>query len=280
MKKYRLLVVTVVYRPNLAMLEDFVASYHRYNDMPDDTRLVVVDNSPRDDWDWKSFAQRHSEITYVANQDNIGFGAANNVGFRCHKSDYVLFVNNDVEFTEPVFGDVISLHEASPTVGCIGIRQTGGHPSYFRNLVAPADMDDRVFDERYHFISGAFMMLKSPVFEQIGLFDERIFLYHEEFDLSQRLLRTGYHTMYVPDKTFLHKHQSTRKINVRTHQIGADSFIYVCDKYHLDAGAHSRYYFQRLKKVFVYNLITLRWTQCVNVVRVWRYRSSRLRGQT
>lgn len=59
------------------------------------------------------------------------------------------------------------------------------------------------------------MFFKSDVFKECGYFDEKIFMYLEEFDISNRLIYNGYHTIYCAQYSFLHKVGNRRKINKR-----------------------------------------------------------------
>lgn len=50
MNKYKLLVITVTYNPNIEELRLFINSYHKYNDLYDKAKLIIVDNSPEYSW--------------------------------------------------------------------------------------------------------------------------------------------------------------------------------------------------------------------------------------
>ena len=103
MKKYKLVIITVTYNPNVKELNLFINSYYKYNDLGDNAKLIIVDNSPTDSWGRTEFAQRYNDIEFISNPSNPGFGASNNIGFKKYLSEYTLFINNDVEFLEPLF---------------------------------------------------------------------------------------------------------------------------------------------------------------------------------
>ena len=103
MKKYKLVIITVTYNPNVKELNLFINSYYKYNDLGDNAKLIIVDNSPTDSWGRSEFAQRYNDIEFIPNPSNPGFGASNNIGFKKYLSEYTLFINNDVEFLEPLF---------------------------------------------------------------------------------------------------------------------------------------------------------------------------------
>lgn len=170
MNKYKLLVITVTYNPNIEELRLFINSYHKYNDLYDKAKLIIVDNSPEYSWNKEEFIKEYNEVDFISNPSNPGFGASNNIGFKQYDSDYALFINNDVELIEPVFKKIISTFEEDPQIGCIGIHQYGGAPSFFTKFNAPPHTTSKIFIDQYHFISGAFMFFKSDVFKKMRIF--------------------------------------------------------------------------------------------------------------
>ena len=232
----KLSVVTVTYKTETKELDSFIKSFVKYNDLKSEANLIIVDNSPSEYQEIRKlvFNFYKDTVIYIQNPSNPGFGASNNRGFLYQDADYVLFINNDVEFTEPVFQKIIREMETDNSIGCIGIHQTGGAPSFFVKMTAPKGCQMKKFDERFHFISGAFMFFKSDVFKRIGMFDENIFMYLEEFDVSERILCAGYKTIYYDCLSFWHKVKNRKIQNEYLWEIGTESFCYVCKKYKLN----------------------------------------------
>lgn len=232
----KLSVVTVTYKTETKELDSFIKSFVKYNDLKSEANLIIVDNSPSEYQEIRKlvFNFYKDTVIYIQNPSNPGFGASNNIGFLYQDADYVLFINNDVELTEPVFQKIIREMEIDNSIGCIGIHQTGGAPSFFVKMTAPKGCQMRKFDERFHFISGAFMFFRSDVFKRIGMFDENIFMYLEEFDVSERVLCAGYKTIYYDCVSFWHKVKNRKIQNEYLWKIGTESFCYVCKKYKLN----------------------------------------------
>ncbi|WP_455664894.1 glycosyltransferase [Phocaeicola sp.] len=272
MKKYKLVIITVTYNPNVKELNLFIDSYHKYNDLGDKAKLIIVDNSPSNSWGRTEFAQRHDDIEFISNPSNPGFGASNNIGFKKYPSEYVLFINNDVEFLEPLFASLIKEFEKDTLLGCIGIHQKGGAPSFFPKMTAPPNIRLDKFDQKTHFISGAFMFFKSCIFVEIGMFDPQLFMYFEEFDLSERLLSKGYKTIYLDKYQFLHKAGHRTKQNEFASQKGSDSFCYICKKYQLDYKQKNQAYIKRMRKMIIYNLFILNIKEVFKLRRIINYR--------
>lgn len=272
--RYKLLVVTVTYKPDYDELLAYVDSFLKFNDLGEDAKLVVVDNSPFHFWDVSSFLEQYPMVTYIPNPKNPGFGAANNLGFSIFDSDYVLFINNDVEFLEPVFKPLIAEFEKDSKIGCIGIKQEGGSPSFFKKMTAPQNAQLNIFNERIHFISGAFMFFKSSVFSKIGMFDPMMFMYFEEFDLSERLIANEYKIIFIDSLHFLHKVGDRTKMNEFAAYKGAETFCYVCKKYHTDYRKANKTWLCRMYKLLIYNLLKINIREFFKIIRIINYRNA------
>lgn len=271
-EKIILLVVTVTYKPNLTELKDFINSFFRFNDLGNEAKLIIVDNSPVDYRDVELLINQYENVSYISSPENPGFGAANNKGFDLYKSEYVLFINNDVEFTEPLFQKLIRIHESDERIGCIGIHQTGGAPSFFPKMTAPKEISNDKFQDEYHFISGAFMFFKSSAFEKCGKFDSQLFMYFEEFDISTRLKKYGYLTIYVDNLSFWHKVKNRRVVNETTWKNAIPSFCYICKKHNLDPQLHSKTVMRRLRLLFIYQSFLFHFKEAAKIWRVYKYR--------
>lgn len=265
----RLSVVTVTYKTDVEELDLFIKSFIKYNDLKSEANLIIVDNSPSDYQEVRDLIIKFykSSVVYIQNPSNPGFGASNNIGFLYQNSDYVLFINNDVEFMEPVFHKIISKMETDSSIGCVGIHQIGGAPSFFVKMTAPKGCQMGKFDEKYHFISGAFMFLKSDVFKKIGMFDENIFMYLEEFDVSERILNAGYKTVYYDSMSFWHKVRNRKIQNEYLWKIGTESFCYVCKKYSLNPYSLSLGN-KRLVLLFFYFILQFKIEESLKIMRI------------
>lgn len=265
-------VVTVTYKPDVTELKLFLDSFYRYNDLGTDARLIIVDNSPENSWNTSVITSEYPDVAFIPNPSNPGFGASNNLGFEHYQSEYVLFINNDVEFLEPVFGEIIKEFEEDLTVGCIGIHQEGGAPSFFPKMTSPKGVDSTIFNDSFHFISGAFMFFKSSTFIECGKFDSQLFMYFEEFDISERLIAHNYKTIYLAQYHFLHKagHRTTQ--NEFAARKGSDSFCYICKKYKLDYRPKNSAYIKRMRKMMIYNILIFNIKEVLKLNRIINYR--------
>lgn len=198
-------------------------------DNPADTgcEVVVVDNSSSDgsvDAVRSQFPQAH----IIANQDNRGFGAANNQGAAECKGDYLLFLNPDTI----VQADAISVmrrflaeEKDAGVVGCKILNSDGSvQPSYWHGFPSLAwcwqsavylhHRLDKTADASEHpsivsHLLGACIMMRRNVFTSLAGFDERYFLYMEETDLCYRATLLGKRNYYLPGASVIHLGQQS-----------------------------------------------------------------------
>ncbi len=153
---------------------------------------------------------------------NLGFAAGNNWGMRQAKGDYFFIVNNDTEVTPHLLEDLLEpfQNDASIAVVCPKIR-FHSHPNIIQyagfTKMKPVSGQTRSIgfgevDEGQHNVSGythgahgCAMMVKRSVAEEVGMFPEKFFLYYEEWDWSERIIKAGYNIYYNAKALIFHK---------------------------------------------------------------------------
>jgi GT2 family glycosyltransferase len=192
---------------------------------PDDSvprlRQAIADNA------WGGW------VTLQPLPNNGGFAYGNNEAIRPALAggdppEYVLLLNPDTVVRPGAIGALVEFMDANPGVGIAGSRleDPDGTPqrSAFRFHSAPAEfentfrlglvsklMRDRVVAPdvpqaacRTDWVSGASMIVRRKVFEDVGLLDERYFMYFEETDFCLRAKRAGWTCWYVPASRVVH----------------------------------------------------------------------------
>jgi N-acetylglucosaminyl-diphospho-decaprenol L-rhamnosyltransferase len=193
-------------------------------------RVIVVDNASSDG----SLELAKSvcpDATIVVNEKNQGFAAACNQGAKAGRGEYILFMNPDVELNgDSLQGPVDFLRrDRQGRYAICGIRMLDGSGTLVATcarfptparLVAWSLGLDRMLPRRFppqllsedelansgvvDQVIGAFFLVRRRVFEQLGGFDERFFVYFEEVDLSYRVAAQGLASYYLADATAIH----------------------------------------------------------------------------
>lgn len=136
---------------------------------------------------------RNFEI--IESEKNLGFGRGNNLGFQKGSSDIVCFFNIDTEVLRSTLSELMKVVEQSDSDTAMWeIRQFPyEHPKIYDPLTQEALWS-----------SGAAFAIRREVYEKLGGFDEKIFMYGEDVDLSWRLRSFGHKIRYVPRSVIMH----------------------------------------------------------------------------
>ncbi len=204
-----------------------------------EAEVWVVDNNSVDG-SMEMVKTLFPSVKCLENKENLGFSRANNQAIRLSGSKYVLLLNPDTVLQDDTLEKCIAFMDDHADAGGLGVRMIDGKgqflPESKRGLPSPAVAfykmtglsalfpKSRTFG-RYHLkfldehgihkvdvLSGAFMLLRRDVLNEIGLLDEDFFMYGEDIDLSYRITQAGYHNYYFPQTTIIHyKGESTKK---------------------------------------------------------------------
>ena len=189
--------------------------------------VTVVDNASGDGTAEYAAAE-HPWVTVLPQLENLGFGAATNIGIRRGSNPYVLALNPDAALEADTLPVLLELMENDPLIGCSGpalFQEDGtfdhaarrGFPTPLSSLGHFTGIADRVESgplagyrapevERgpVDAVNGAFMLLRRRALDQVGLFDEEYWMYMEDLDLNWRLARGGWITFYEPAVRAIH----------------------------------------------------------------------------
>lgn len=172
-------------------------------------------------------------------QSNYGFGAGNNFGASqvssCpDKPDVLWLLNPDTLVSETDLEHALQWFESDPSVGIVGTGMVDGSgspdlaghrdPSPIGEFVANAgafgmlrrwSVSDPSLDRPgpVDWVSGASLLIRTEVFEQLGGFDEGFFLYFEEVDLCRRARNAGWKVIYEPRSRIVHLEGSSTGIS-------------------------------------------------------------------
>lgn len=184
-------------------------------------RLLVVDNGSSDGTP-EAVSCQFPDVGLIVNDRNLGFAAGCNVGIRYaldRGADHVLLLNNDTLVDPAVVDHLVSL--AGPDVGMVAPKiyyaaeptrlwSIGGmrHPLTIEKTgdacgqVDAGQWEDVL--ERDYFV-GCVLLISRRLLTEVGLFDERFFMYYEDSDLSLRARRAGFRLLLSPQAKVWHK---------------------------------------------------------------------------
>src|SRR3990167_6443495 len=200
-----------------------------------EVEIIVVDNNSTDGS--QITLPKERDIKFMQNEKNLGFSGGNNRGIKYaleKNVDYVLILNNDTVVDENFLVNLVINKNAdisSPKIyfekgfefhkdrykekqlGKV-IWYAGGNIDW-QNIIGKHIGVDEVDKSQFSksrevdFATGACMLVAREVFEKIGLFDEKYFLYLEDMDFCLRAKRASFQVKYIASATVWHKNAAS-----------------------------------------------------------------------
>ena len=203
-----------------------------------DFEVIVIDNASVDgsaEMVKKDFPQ----VTLIENSQNCGFAAANNQGIDISKGRYVLLLNSDTVVLDNAIAKTVAFADSHLEAAVVGGRVLNPdrtlQPTCFMfpsilNMLLSSTYLYKLFPKSRFFgrermtwwsrndirevdvVTGCFMLVRREAIEQVGLLDERFFIYGEETDWCCRFKNAGWKVMFTPCTNIIHLGgQSTQK---------------------------------------------------------------------
>ena len=196
-----------------------------------DLEIILVDNGSTDGVS-ERIRRAHPQVRILRNEQNIGFPAANNQALLSARGQHVLFLNPDTEVHAGTLQRCVERLERDASVGVVGCRLElgdgrtqleGARRAYrLRHVLAEVLYLHMLFphnrwagDHRMSWwdhrgereveaVSGAFLMTRKSVADQIGGLPQELFMYHEDLAYCLRARRAGWRVWYQGDVDTLH----------------------------------------------------------------------------
>jgi hypothetical protein len=196
-------------------------------------RVCVVDNASADG-SAEMVRREFPQVELIASSANLGFTGGNNAGLRARLADpprYVLLLNPDTQVVGDALARMLDYLEAHPDVGVLGpqLRYGDGRPQSSRRrfpTLMTALMESTLLEQWFpanrwarayrladtpddatqevDWVVGACMLVRWAAIAQVGLLDERFFMYSEELDWCLRMAAAGWRTVYLPEALVIH----------------------------------------------------------------------------
>ena len=220
-------------------------------------KLYIVDNSPTDEL-MKFVLSLSDKIEYVFGHGNIGYGAGHNIAIRKSielESKYHLVLNSDIIFNKNDIQLLLDKIDSNDQIGLImpKILNIDRSIQYLPKLLpTPLNLLVRVLpflnklfrtkDDNYTLrnysdielnvplISGCFSLFRVESLKKIGFYDDKFFMYFEDFDLSRRI-HSKYITLYYPSVSIIHAHERGAAKNFKLFRIFIRSAFTYFSKY-------------------------------------------------
>lgn len=195
----------VIYKENKDTLQKVINSFLSLKDIKKE--FIIVDNSPSDEL--KVFCENFEGVSYIFSGENLGFGRGHNLAFKNlkDKSDIHMIINPDVYFNSDEISSFLNWFYEQKEISLATTKvcyPDGENQNIVRNVPTIIDLIKRKLKidsgelhiqdnsiKEVPFAHGCFFIFKTEVFEKLGGFDERFFMYMEDLDIFIRAKKYG-----------------------------------------------------------------------------------------
>ncbi|MEK7533749.1 MAG: glycosyltransferase [Patescibacteria group bacterium] len=238
--------------------------------------VIVVDNDEQKTIE-KELKKKFPKVKYIKSPGNIGFGAGNNLGARYAEGSCFFFLNPDTIVSTKAIDALFKFIHNKKNVGVVApllydmgnkvYSQQGSRSLGVLEGIVVLSFLNKLFPNNYiskkyllaswnkintqevDVVPGTAFMIKKRIFEKVGGFEEKLFLYFEEFDICNRVKNLGYNIYIVTDAKVKHLWGvSTKKANFDIKKIFEKSRFYYFRKHYGLVSAYLVEVFTRLNK--------------------------------
>lgn len=219
------------------------------------SKLYIIDNSSNDEL--REIESINPIILYI-HSDNNGYGSGHNIAIRKSielGAEYHVVLNPDIYWTDPVIQELKKFMDNNPDIGQVmpKVFYPDGRLQYLCKM-CPTPLDlifkrflpSKLIQKRLEkfqlrftnydkpmnvpYLSGCFMFFRVASLKEVGLFDERFFMYPEDIDITRRM-HAKYKTMFMPDVSIIHAHAAESRTNKRMLKIHIINMIKYFNKW-------------------------------------------------
>ena len=200
--------------------------------------IIVVDNDSSDGS--KEYLSERRDIKFIESGENLGFGRANNLGFKQSTGRYLLMLNSDTIVENDILTRMVRIFDKQPEdVACLGsILVHGDYSPCFshgffatwrkRYDCANKEKDPTAikgYQQDVEYVSGADLFVRRWVAEKYGLFDPDFFMYYEDMEICFRYKKNGLRSVVVDEKGIVHLDGGSHRSSYRKICMTSSTYI-------------------------------------------------------
>lgn len=232
-------VIIVSYNTPELLKKCILSVKEELNELKVKGEIIVVDNGSQDGV--REFLQRDYAMTVILNNDNVGFGKANNQGAKIARGKYLLFLNSDTMIEKRAFGEMINFLDQDLEIGVASCQlrnangtvqaQGGDLPNLMTVTMWALFLDDLPIlgkllpsyqsrkkikqTQEVGWVGGTAMFVRKKCWDEMGGFDKNIFMYGEDVELCYRVKEKGWKIAINPKTSIIHLGKGSGKGQAR-----------------------------------------------------------------
>lgn len=165
--------------------------------------IVLVDNGSVDG-SIGFVSEHYPDVRLIDNKKNLGLAIASNRGAASAMGKYLFFFNNDTKADRLMLSELVRVAESDPSIGICGCTTLTYDGAEVINSGVACDIYGYPYGDGEPLYVDAAIFIRRDVFEEIGGFDPKLFLYGEDRDICWRTLLYGHDVVVVPTAFFMH----------------------------------------------------------------------------
>ena len=194
--------------------------------------VILIDNGSKEEETFKCFDywQKQEPDRFKCYRYDIPFNYSqiNNYAVEKAQGEYLLFLNNDTEVTTIDWIEAMVEQAQRPSIGAVGalllypddtIQHAGvvlgiggvaGHSHKYLPSLLPGYISQAITTNNYSAVTGACLMCRREVFEEVGGFEEKLTVAFNDIDFCLKLIERGYRNIYLPHVVLYHYESKSR----------------------------------------------------------------------
>jgi len=244
MKKIAIVILHFV---NKKQTQDCLDSINKLETKGLKVEVIIVNNNPKENL--SNLERKFNKFSFLKTGKNLGYAAGNNIGIKKalkDKADFIFLVNNDTILDKGILIELIKAADLNKEIGIFGPKiyfapgyefhkerykkeeqgkvlwYAGGLIDWQNILASHQGVDEVDFgqydtSQQTDFVSGCAMFVKKEVFQKVGIFDERYFLYLEDVDFCRRAKMAGFNLFYIPQAKLWHANAGSSQVGGPLH---------------------------------------------------------------
>jgi GT2 family glycosyltransferase len=221
--------IVICTRDHKSLLQTAIESIHAKTTYPH-YEIVVLDNGSRDPatLGYLTAVSSHSGVTVVRDDSPFNYSRLNNTAVRHTRGQVLCLLNDDIEVLTPDWLEEMVSFAVQPYIGAVGARlwypdgtlQHGGvivgiggvagHAHLRLRRGQPGYFSRGVLQQEMSAVTGACMMVRREVYDEVGGLDEDIAVAFNDVDLCLRIRAAGYCNIWTPFAELIHHESASR----------------------------------------------------------------------
>jgi N-acetylglucosaminyl-diphospho-decaprenol L-rhamnosyltransferase len=191
------------------------------NLLSSDVETIMIDNSSSDGSP-EFVRENFPGVKLIHNHQNLGYAKANNQGIKEARGEFILLLNPDTVILPRAMDILRDEMRLNPTVGAVGPALLSGknrfQVSFGREITFYHELLQKSLLNHFYrrklkkmkkkrevgWLSGACILARKRVLDEVGFFDEDFFLFFEDIDLCRRIREKGWKLIFIPQAEIFH----------------------------------------------------------------------------